>query len=174
MPSLVKELDIVVTGCFLRVCDLLGGGALGCTVRGRLMRLFGFPVGVGAKISSHLQWHRRSDKISIGKGTFINKCVLLDATSPIEIGKYCDVGYNTTFATTNHVLKSDYKGRRPVASKTDGIVVEDFVWIGCDVTILPGVRIGRGSVVAAGSLVTSDIPPETLAMGRPAKVIRSL
>jgi galactoside O-acetyltransferase len=54
------------------------------------------------------------------------------------------------------------------------IVVEDFVWIGANVTVLPGVTISTGSVVGAGSVVTKDIPPHTLALGVPARVVRPL
>lgn len=53
------------------------------------------------------------------------------------------------------------------------VIIEDGVWIGCNVTILKGVTIGRGAVVGAGSLVTKDVPPYAIAVGNPAKVIKS-
>jgi len=54
------------------------------------------------------------------------------------------------------------------------IAIEDDVWLGVNVTVLPGVRIGRGSVIGAGSIVTGDIPPMVVAAGAPARVIRPL
>ena len=53
------------------------------------------------------------------------------------------------------------------------VTIEDGVWVGCNVTILKGVTIGRGAVVGAGSLVTKDIPPYSIAVGNPARVIKS-
>jgi virginiamycin A acetyltransferase len=53
------------------------------------------------------------------------------------------------------------------------VVIEDDVWLGYNVTVLPGVTIGQGSVIGAGSVVTSDIPPYTVAVGNPAKVIKT-
>ena len=58
--------------------------------------------------------------------------------------------------------------------KDEPITIEDFVWLGCNVIILGGVTIGRGSVVCAGSLVHKDIPPEVLVAGSPARVVKSL
>ena len=54
------------------------------------------------------------------------------------------------------------------------VVIEDDVWIGGNVTVLPGVTIGQGAVVAAGAVVTRDVPPRTLVGGVPAKVIKTL
>ena len=54
------------------------------------------------------------------------------------------------------------------------VVIEDNVWIGANVTVMPGVTIGKHSVVAAGSVVTTDIPPDTMAAGVPAKIIKKL
>jgi acetyltransferase-like isoleucine patch superfamily enzyme len=53
------------------------------------------------------------------------------------------------------------------------IIIEDDVWIGAQTIVLPGVRIGKGSVIGAGSVVTRDVPPFTVAAGNPAKVIRT-
>lgn len=52
------------------------------------------------------------------------------------------------------------------------VIIEDGVWVGCNVTILKGVHIGKGSVIAAGSIVTKDVPPYSIVGGNPAKVIK--
>jgi acetyltransferase-like isoleucine patch superfamily enzyme len=57
---------------------------------------------------------------------------------------------------------------------SDPVIIEDYVWIGSKVVILPGVRIGTGAVIGAGSIVTKDIPPRCVAAGNPARVLRHL
>lgn len=100
-----------------------------------------------------------------------------------RIGRWCSIGYNVVIGPTEH----DY-GRASTSPhfpgnellEADGVrtdrpppVLEDDVWIGANVIILRGVRIGRGSVVAAGAVVTKDIPEYSLAVGVPARVVRS-
>lgn len=68
----------------------------------------------------------------------------------------------------------DYASRNEGLEQASPIVIEDNVWIGAHVAVMPGVTIGEGSVIAAGSTVTRDIPANSLAMGSPAKVIRTI
>ena len=72
-------------------------------------------------------------------------------------------------------MESDFMRGRPIDEKKSlPIVIEDFVWIGANVTILPGIRIGRGSVVEACSLVTADVEENSIVTGIPAKKVASL
>lgn len=168
-----KELNIILTNILSRILNLIGSGTFGCIVRANILRLLGFSIGRGVRFSSDIFIHRRYNHVMIGDGSFINRGVYFDAPAPVTIGKHCDIGFNTVFTTTQHVLHTDYRKRRP-AFPSKPIVVEDFVWIGCNVIVLDGVTIGQGSVVAAGSVVTKDIPPNSLAMGTPARVVRTL
>ncbi len=138
-----------------------------------MLRLLGFKIGRKASLSYGVMISQKRDPLIIGDGTFINQRVYFDATAPITIGKYCDIGYKVVFATAKHELRSDGITNRPVAP-SDPIVVEDHVWIGCNAIILSGVTIGKNSVVGAGSVVTKSIPPNSLAVGVPAKVIQGL
>ncbi|MCE0493069.1 sugar O-acetyltransferase [Vibrio salinus] len=110
--------------------------------------------------------------ISIGDGTYINMGVTMLDNAPITIGHHVLVGPGTQFYTPTHSL--DYTQRKKWEFQCRPIVVEDDVWIGGRVVICPGVTVGARSVVAAGAVVTKDVPPDTLVGGMPAKVIKAL
>jgi acetyltransferase-like isoleucine patch superfamily enzyme len=80
------------------------------------------------------------------------------------------IGPNVSIITTNHPLEPS---RRRAATIGKPIVIEKSVWIATGATIIGGVTVGKNSVVAAGSVVTKDVPPNTLVGGNPARVIRS-
>lgn len=97
------------------------------------------------------------------------------AAERIIIGNNVTVGANTTIADTDfHPL--DSKQRRSLSSggRAEPIIIEDDVFIGMNCLILKGVRIGRGSVIGAGSVVANDVPPQVVASGNPARVLREL
>lgn len=110
--------------------------------------------------------------ISIGNNCFINMGVTMLDNAPITLGNHVLVGPACQFYTASHPL--DYQGRRAWEFSCKPIVVEDDVWIGGNVVICQGVTIGARSVVAAGAVVTKDVPPDSLVGGNPAKVIRCL
>ena len=106
--------------------------------------------------------------LRIGEGCGFSGTVIAAATS-IVIGDSVACGANVTITDT------DWHGVQPTRRHEPGdsspVVIEDNVWIGLNVIVLKGVTIGRGSVIAAGSVVTSNIPAEVIAAGAPAKVI---
>lgn len=111
-----------------------------------------------------------SGRIEIGRYTFINYGSSIAAHSSVKIGSYCHLGHYTFVMDNNQhdvVRHSDLPPSEPV-------IIEDHVWIGSKVTILPGVRIGSQSVIGAGSVVTKDIPSRCVAVGNPARVLRYL
>ncbi len=108
--------------------------------------------------------------ISVGKNVFIGSCCYFQDQGGVKIGDNVLVGHGTTFATLNHCFEPE--NRSSMAPKP--IVVGDRVWIGANVTILPGVTIGSNAVIAAGAVVTRDIPTDSVAAGVPAKVIKSI
>lgn len=90
----------------------------------------------------------------------------------LTIGDRVSMGPRVTIVTSSHPNASRIAGVAPVAKGP--VVIEDDVWIGAHVVILPGVRIQRGAVVAAGAVVTQDVPPLTIVGGQPAKPLRTL
>ncbi|HHF0487030.1 TPA: sugar O-acetyltransferase [Vibrio antiquarius] len=110
--------------------------------------------------------------ISVGRDTYINMGVTMLDNAAIKIGNNVLIGPNSQFYTPTHPL--DYQQRRKREVYSLPIVVEDDVWIGGNVVICQGVTVGARSVVAAGSVVTKDVAPDSLVGGTPAKFIRDL
>ena len=92
--------------------------------------------------------------------------------APITIGRHVFIGPNFGAYTAQHPLVA--RERNQGIERALPITIEDDCWIGGDVKVMPGVTIGRGSVVGAGSVVTKDVPEGVVAMGVPAKVVRPI
>ncbi len=108
--------------------------------------------------------------IHIGKDVFINSGCHFQDQGGIEIGDGAMIGHNVVLATINHDLDPAQNRKNHYAPVRIGA----HVWIGSNATILPGVIIGEWSVVAAGAVVTKEVPPYTVAGGIPAKTIRKI
>lgn len=115
--------------------------------------------------------------ISIGDDVFIGPGAHFSASvSEIRIGNKVLFGPNVTIRGGNHntsvigAFMHDVKIKRPEDDQP--VVIEDDVWVGCEVTILKGVIVGRGAVIAAGAVVTRSVPPYAIAGGVPAKTLK--
>lgn len=110
--------------------------------------------------------------LEIGESTFINYGCSIAANKLVRIGANCNIGtYVIIMDNDFHRLEPERRNERPDSAP---IILEDNVWLGARVIVLKGVTIGEGSVIGAGSVVTKDIPPRSLAVGMPAKVIKTL
>lgn len=110
--------------------------------------------------------------ITVGDTFYANyDCVFLDA-APITFGNNVLVAPRVCFYTAGHPI--DPSVRNTGLEFAAPITVEDDVWIGGSVTVLPGVTIGRGTIVAAGSVVTKDLPAGVIAAGNPCRVLREI
>jgi acetyltransferase-like isoleucine patch superfamily enzyme len=112
--------------------------------------------------------------IFIKSGTFINqnfRCGGVRNTF-IEIGKNCAIGPNVSFECMDHNLR--WSNKEKWGANSNPIIISDRVWIGAGSIILGGVRIGSDSVIAAGAVVTKDLPPNHLAGGVPARIIKEI
>jgi maltose O-acetyltransferase len=90
-----------------------------------------------------------------------------------RIGNYVMMGPDFLYVAANHPFeRTDVPMRLQGRSRVEALVIEDDVWIGARVIVLPGVRIGRGAVIGAGSVVTKDVPEYAVVGGNPARVIR--
>jgi acetyltransferase-like isoleucine patch superfamily enzyme len=114
-----------------------------------------------------------ASKLRIGPECMIGPEVTMGLDACITIGRGVSISPGATLYTGSHNLGAGSQRMSPIVSARP-IVVEDGAWIGMRALILPGVRIGRGSVVAAGAVVTQDVPPNTLVSGNPATVVRKL
>ena len=106
--------------------------------------------------------------LHIGRGVFINSGCCFQDQGGIFIGDGCLIGHQAVFATLNHALDPLSRGDMTPAP----IRLGKNVWVGSHATILPGVPVGDGAVIAAGAVVTKDLPARTVAGGVPAKVIK--
>ena len=109
--------------------------------------------------------------VSIGDGTYANMNLTLIDDWKITIGKNVLIGPNVTLCTTGHPVHPKH---RADGMYSFPVTIEDNVWIGANVVVLPGVTIGENSVIGAGSVVTKDIPANVIAFGSPCKVYRKI
>ena len=111
-------------------------------------------------------WLTTMGGITIGAGTTIDQGVRLDGRGGLTIGASVSIGPEVALLTAEHDPQSpDFAGR------TAPVVIEDHAWLGMRAMVLPGVTVGKGAVVAAGAVVTRDVPAYAIVGGVPAKVI---
>lgn len=111
------------------------------------------------------------EHIRVGGNVFINQnCTMYDLGG-IDIGDDVMIGPNVSLITSGHPIEPSQRREFVTAAP---IVIERNVWIAAGATIIGGVTVGENSVVAAGAVVTNDVPPNTLVGGNPARVIRSI
>lgn len=108
--------------------------------------------------------------IHIGENVFINSGCKMQDQGGIYIGNDVLIGHNVCLLTLNH----DFNPDKRQDMFPEPIVIEDKVWLGSNVTVLPGVTIGRGAIVAAGAVVTRDVEANTIVGGIPAKFIKNV
>ena len=93
---------------------------------------------------------------------------------PVTIGSHVNLAQGITITALNHNFDDSEKRIDQQGISTKEVVLEDDIWVGANAVILPGVTIGKHAVVAAGAIVTKDVPPHSLVAGVPAKVIRQI
>ncbi|MBE9034693.1 acyltransferase [aff. Roholtiella sp. LEGE 12411] len=111
--------------------------------------------------------------IHIGDDTFIGPDVCIEGPGDIKIGKHCMIAAHSGIYANNHNFADPMEPMKYQGVTRKGIVIEDDCWLGHGVTVLDGVTIGKGSVIGAGAVVNKDIPPFSVAVGLPARVIKN-
>ncbi len=124
------------------------------------------------------------NRVSVGNGTYGTINVIQfdnDSSGNLKIGHYCSIAPEVSFvidgehnykSVSTYPFKQRYLGGKDTSETKGDILIGDDVWIGYRATILSGVKIGQGAVIAAGAVVVSDVAPYTIVGGVPAKVIR--
>ena len=133
--------------------DLLGGFGEGSEIRPPLYCDYGY-------------------QIHIGNRTFVNFGLMALDVAKIAIGDDVQIGPNVQLLTPTHPIDTELRRAKWEAAKP--ITIEDNAWLGGGTIVLAGVIVGKNSVVGAGAVVTKDVPPNTVALGNPARVVRSL
>lgn len=142
-------------------------------LRRLLWRAAGVDIGNGTCLCGG-SWIYGPGKLHVGDSSWLSPgfTIFTHRDAPIRIGSRCDIGNGVTFVTGSHELGC--ADRRAGPGTAAPISVGDGTWIGARSVILGGVAIGSGCVVAAGSIVTKDIPDNSLVAGVPAKIKRKL
>lgn len=144
----------VIKSMFLRIC--------GATIGRRVV----YYPGVWITMS-------KSSKLTIGDDVDLAKDVLLTVGEKVVIGNRVLVGYGTKILSSNHRIPPQLGRIFEAGHERSSVVIGSDVWIGAGAVILPGVEIGEGAVIAAGSVVTKDVSAYTIVGGNPARFIRN-
>ena len=144
-------------------------------LRARLARrLLGAEIGLGVMLNAHADFGADARAITIGEGSYINRrCTFsVDGGAPITLGRNVQLGPETMLWTGSHHIGPPAARGGPLLARP--ITIGDGCRLGARVTVLGGVEIGAGCVIAAGALVSKDVPPNELWGGVPARFIRKL
>lgn len=138
-------------------------------IRELLSELFGYQVPQTLRVFPPL-YADFGKNITVGENVFINACCYFQDHGGVTIGDRCQIGHNVVFATLNHGLAPEERSHTYPAP----IILGQNVWIGSNATILQGGSIGDNAVVAAGAVVTKDVPANIVVGGVPAKSIKNI
>lgn len=132
---------------------------------------------MGAKIGKHSYiypgvWITPGKNLVIGDEVDLAKDVLITTKGGVKIGDRALIGYRTQILSSNHTIPPIGEPFPISGDSFAPIIIEDDVWIGANCIITAGVTIGEGAVIAAGSVVTKNIPPNAIAGGVPARIIK--
>ena len=140
-------------------------------VRVRRYRAKGIPLNFVPQGGNDFAIYGDLSKFEIDPTSHIKSGTFIECSGGVRIGKHLHVGRGLTIFSANH----DYRSTRMIPydeiDVPGPVVIGDFVWIGANVSIVPGVTIGEGAVVAMSAVVTRDVPPGAVVAGNPARVI---
>lgn len=128
-------------------------------------RLFGMKIGKGSTIHMFASVYRVKG-IEIGKDSIIGEWVILDGRDKLRIGDHVDIATGVMIYNSKHDINDS-----EFSAKTSPVEIGDYVFIGPRAIILPGVTIGKGAIIAAGAVVTKDVPEFAIVGGVPAQAI---
>lgn len=146
-----------------------GGGKLKIQKGVTISKLPGSSIKFGDRVglyrNSSLYLDSEQAVVSIGANTYINQRCEIKCMSEVIIGCNCAIAWDVTIMDTDYHTIDNKTMSKPIH-------IEDNVWIGCKAVILKGITVGEGAVVAAGAVVTKDVPSGSLVAGVPAKIIK--
>lgn len=154
----------------LAVCGVLPD-LVGNRIRTAIIRLGGIHVGRGTTFGGAPSVSGRS-QLRIGRDCWINVAARFDLSATVEIGDRVAIGQEALILTNSHEIGPSESRAGRLANRT--VRIGDGTWLGARVVVLPGVTIGAGAIVAAGSVVTRDVPADILVAGVPAVPVRDL
>lgn len=164
---------------FLVVCYEFAMKTIFCLPRFRIFNsmksffLRAMGAGVGKRVVYYPGvWIAPGFNLEVGDDVDFALDVLVTTSGGVSIGDRVLIGYRTQILSTNHAIPDNYGRIFDSGHVKKKVTIKDDVWIGANCIILPGVTIGKGSVVAAGSIVTKDVPDYVIAAGVPCRILR--
>lgn len=148
---------------------------VGSRLRTQLLRMIGFDFGAGTVIWGKLQLvgpAPLTEQLNVGEECWINTECYFELGEKITIGDRVSIGQQVMILTNSHHIGDEIRRAGSLQSKP--VSVGNGAWLSTRCTILPGVTIGEGSIVAAGAIVTKSVPPHVMVAGVPAKILREL
>jgi acetyltransferase-like isoleucine patch superfamily enzyme len=145
-------------------------------VRAALLRSLGYDIRRGVAVLGNVHIvgsHHAPERLRIGPGSIVGPDVTFCLDAAITVGSAVSIGPRVLLYTATHSLGPGSR-RMHLGVAAQPIVIEDGVWVSLAAVILPGVRLGKGCVVAAGAVVTQDVPANVLVAGNPARIVESL
>ena len=139
--------------------------------RGRFLLLRAFGAKVAPSNISCGVWFSNA-LITIGRGTYIGRHCVFDSAAPIEIGDHVNLAMDVLLLTGSHAVGDQHRRAGPLTAEP--IRIGNGAWLGARVTVLPGVVIGSGAIIAAGAVVTKECEANALYAGVPARWVRTL
>ncbi|GAA1510519.1 maltose O-acetyltransferase [Agromyces terreus] len=153
--------------------SLVGGSPIWSDrLRRRILRFAGVDLARDARIQPYVRFVGSPRRLSVRSGAFVNVGLLVGANADIVIAERASLGPNVQLIPTTHEIGPHEQ--RAGATTSAPIRIGRGSWIGAGVTVLGGVDVGDGCVIAAGSVVTRDCEPDGLYGGTPAKLLRKL
>jgi acetyltransferase-like isoleucine patch superfamily enzyme len=140
-----------------------------------VLRAMGLRIGLRSRVMGPLDITgpgNAPELFSVGDDSFISGPLYVDVGAAVRIGNRVQIGHHVLLLTQEHEIGPSESRCGDIVAKP--ITIGDGVWIASRVTVLPGVSIGKGAVVAAGALVRRDVEPNTLVAGVPARFVRAL
>ncbi|HUO79663.1 MAG TPA: acyltransferase [Steroidobacteraceae bacterium] len=151
---------------------LLGGAPLnlGVRARGWLMPYFLKRLGSGAVLQDGL-WITNPELVSIGSHCNFGRRVFITGGGGVSIGDWVGLGPDVKIWSVNHRFADPERPWQLQGWDKSPVVIEDDVWLGANVFVMPGVTVGRGAIVSAATVLTKSVPPYAIVAGNPGRVI---
>lgn len=138
-----------------------------------LLSKLGNGVGKNVSVKEDVYMHN-VDMMRIGDNVSIHEMCYINACGGLSIGSNVSIAHGTSILTFNHTWDIPSLPVKYNPTRMAAVTIGDDVWIGCGVRIMAGIHIGSRSIIAAGSVVTKDVPPHTMVGGVPARVIKEI
>ena len=160
----MKRLEFLPTKDYL--CNHIINKIALHNIRMRAYRRFGVAIGKNSIILMSTEMQHATE-LRIGENTIINQHCLLDGRGGLQIGNNVNISSHVLLVAGKH----DINDGQDFSGSVSPIIIDDYVWLCTRTTILAGVTVGKGAIVAAGAVVTKDVEPYTVVAGIPAKKI---